>query len=135
MKCVDLKNVRGPVRYGMEFEDRVQEASLGILMSERCKPGDVFSASSRAKVRVGRHKAKEAAHHAFTNEILASVMVPDLRFEDEQLFNKLHLREILEMLPVAMREETKRALLANDGRTLRRLGREIREQLGDKLAG
>jgi len=118
----DLKNLRGPVRSGFEREDRCQEAALAVLMSERTKPGDHDAARSRAKVKVGRLKKREARWNGFA----VRIMVPNVRFEDEQLFNELHVREILELLPAALKDETKEALLQNEGRKLRRLGRIIR---------
>lgn len=108
--------------YGFEKDDVEQEEALGLIMAERCQPGNASAALSRAKVRVGRHRKRERDW----NSIRVTIRnVDKTHNEDDLRMNQIFLHEILDMLPYALREEVLRELAKGDGRKLGRLGKSI----------
>lgn len=122
MRDIGLKE--GPVRSGFEPEDRYQEGAVGILMSERTKPGDRWAGRSRAIVRRARHMKRERAWNILRVPIQDSDKV-----EMSKAFEKALLHEVLDLIPYAKRQEVLKALLSKDGRKIRRAGRIVRENL------
>ncbi len=112
------------VRYGFEYEDVNQEFALGKILSRKRRPDDGFAAYQRGKTRAARHRKKEREW----NQIRVPIMESDKEVANDQ-FEKALLHEILDMLPYALKEDALRALLADDGRMIRRVAREIRETL------
>jgi hypothetical protein len=113
-----------PVRYGFEKEDVWQEGQVGILLSERRKPGDRWAGKMRARARIGRHRKKERDW----NTLRVPIQENDRAIVGVQ-FEQILVHEILDMLPYAVKEEALKAMIEDDGRKLRKIGRKIREEL------
>jgi len=122
---VTLKS-RGVV-YGFEPEDIAQERALGRFVSERAHPGDTWLAWQRSNGRATRHRKQEAKYkclkETFRIEIRSSVT------SDQQMYAAVMVHEILDLLPLAKKEEVLKAMMRDDGRVYRRIGREVREIL------
>lgn len=122
----DTLKSRGVV-YGFEPEDVAQERALGRFMSERLHPGDGWQAWQRSKGRVRRHREQEAKYkrlkESFRIEVRSSVT------SNQQMYAAVMVHEILDLLPLAKKEEAMKAMMADDGRIYRRVGREVREML------
>ena len=52
--------------------------------------------------------------------------------DDQHIYEVLLLREILDLLPYSLREETLLALLSTDGRKINKAGRKVRKVLPEK---
>jgi hypothetical protein len=111
-------------RYGFEIEDVRQEGAIGILMAERCKPGDRLAGKSRAKARIGRHRKKERDWKNLKIQVRQTE-----RSVDGLQYEYALVHEILDLIPYTLKDEALIAMLEGDGRDMRRIGRLIREQI------
>jgi len=123
----DTIKSRGVV-YGFEPEDVAQEQALGRIMSERIHPGDGWQAWQRSRGRAGRHREQEAKYKRLKQSLF---FLADIRstVSDQQMYSAVMVHEILDLLPLAKKEEAMKAMMEDDGRTYRRIGREVREML------
>lgn len=121
-----MSHPTGGVRYGFEWDDVRQERAIGAIMAERTKPGDSWAAYSRGKVRVARHRKKEAQWNTFKISIRETSKGDDFW---ETKYNQILIHEILDLLPYSFQNKVKKALEIGDGRTINKVGRLIREML------
>jgi len=118
--------IRSHLHYGFEKEDLAQEMALGRLQAERLHPGNDYRAYSRGHCRVGRWKSEEAKYAHFKQNLRVEIVS---RRDEEVAFHSMLLHEILDFLPLVKKEEALRVMAREDGRELRRVGREISEEL------
>jgi hypothetical protein len=78
----------------------------------------------RARARIGRHRKKERDW----NTLRVPIQENDRAIVGVQ-FEQILVHEILDMLPYAVKEEALKAMIEDDGRKLRKIGRKIREEL------
>ena len=118
-----MLSAQGPLIYGFEKEDVAQEMALGVIMSEKCKPGNIKATESRAKTRAGRHKKKEREWNNFRVSIISKDKPVDM---EKMMFNRVLLHEVLDLIPYSLKKETLNVLLKDgDERKINRLGKAI----------
>ena len=121
----------GPVSYGFEPEDLVQERALGTLMAHRLHPDNGLKAWDRCRSRIGRHREKEADYKRIKDALKIEIR-SKTTVSDEQMYASVMVHEILDLLPLAVKENALQAMLLDDGRKFRKIGREIREAIKSK---
>lgn len=107
-------------------EDEQQERELAKLLYRKRHPDDdsalgVLYAQLDGHRRVARRRRVEARHSSL------SLIEEMVRGDDGFDFEVMLVREILALLPYAVKKTTLLALAAADGRSIRLAGRLIRE--------
>lgn len=120
-----------PVVYGFEVEDVQQENALGRLQAQAIHPENPVRAYFRGRCRTGRWKKQEYEYARF-KESLRIQVYSERPKDDLTAFNAALVHEILDLLPLAQKEETLKAMIDDDGRVLTRVGRQVRDTLGLK---
>ena len=120
------KKVQG-VRSEWDPDDIKQEALYGIFIAERECPGDRAHGRNRARQRIGRHIRRECRGWELRTSL------PDREWPGLARYDRTEeiilIREILDLVPFAVRDEVLFALLSNDGKRLKKAGRLVRESV------
>jgi len=118
---------RRGVRCEWDPDDIKQEAKIGIFIAERECPGDRAHGKNRARQRIARHIKRECGWWSLRRN-LPDQEWPGYAREDD-VFRGIIVREMLDLLPYAVKGEVLFALLSNDGKRIKRAGRLVREAL------
>lgn len=115
---------------GFEKDDERQEFQLGKLLWLSTHPGHP-DGDLKGYRRLIFHRKRMAKHHGGLRvRMIEEITKADYGLEYENLL----VKEILALLPYAVKQEALRALAGADGRSIRRAGRLIRENLPDLVA-
>jgi len=116
---------RKTVRNGNDPADVYQEGAIAIYLAQIKYPGNRRHAQLRARQRIYRWREKEWKWLR-KREQLRDYAADE---KDRQLFEVLLLREVLDMLPYAVREEALLALLDPTDRKIEKAGEKVRGHL------
>lgn len=118
--------------FGFEKEDEKQEFQLGRLIFLQKHPLDERrNADLKGYRRLVFHKRRMAKWRHLRVAMIDEIIRDD---EAELGMETMLVREILSMLPLAVKKEVLRALASDDGRMIRKAARLVREAKPELVA-
>lgn len=107
----------------LDRDDEKQEIELGKLLWLRTHPGDDRDALLKGYRRRQFYRKRQARWAALRIGMIEEITRCDIGLD----FETLLLREIMELLPLAVKRSVLKALLSADGRKIVKAARLVRE--------